>query len=66
MAPAAAGLLLATAAKMAVPIFRRRSAAAAIVVAVAVAIGVLEWPLVSVLLALTPLSIAASAWLARR
>ncbi len=67
MAPAAAGLLLATAAKMAVPIFRRRGAPAVIVVAVAVAIGVIEWPLQYVLLALTPpLSIAASAWAARR
>ena len=66
MAPAAAGLLLATAAKMAVPIFRRLGAAAAIVVAVAVGIGVMEWPLLYVLLALTPLSIAASAWTARR
>ncbi len=66
MAPAAAGLLLATAAKMAVPIFRRRGAAAAIVVAVALAIGVMGWPLLYVLLALTPLSIMASAWTARR
>ena len=66
LAPAAAGLLVATAAKMAVPIFRRRSAAAVIVVAVAVAIGVMDWPLVAVLMTLTPLSIAASAWLARR
>lgn len=66
IAPAAAGLLLATAAKMAVPIFRRRVAAAAIVVAAAVAIGVLDWPLLFVLLALTPLSIALSAWETRR
>lgn len=66
MAPAAAGLLLATAAKMAVPIFRRRGAAPAIVIAVAVAIGVMNWPLLYVLLALTPLSIALSAWNARR
>lgn len=66
LAPAAAGLLLATAAKMAVPIFRLRGPAPAIVVAVAVAIGVMDWPLLYVLLALTPLSIAVSAWKARR
>ena len=66
MAPAAAGLLLATAAKMAVPIFHRRGIAAVIVVAVVVAIAVMDWPLLPVLLGLTPLSIAASAWMARR
>ena len=66
LAPAAAGLLLATAAKMAVPIFRDRGAAPAIVVAVAVAIGVMDWPLPYVLLALTPLSIVVSAWKNRR
>lgn len=66
MAPAAAGLLLATAAKMAVPIFRRRGVAPAIVVAVAVAIGVMDWPLLYVLLTLTPLSIALAAWKAAR
>ena len=66
LAPAAAGLLLATAAKMAVPIFRLRGPASAIVVAAAVAIGVMEWPLLYVLLALTPLSIAVSAGKNRR
>jgi len=58
MAPAAAGLLIATAAKMAAPVFRRRGVAPAIVVAVAGAIGVLNWPLPYVLLVLTPVSIA--------
>ena len=65
MAPAAAGLLVATAAKMAVPIFRRRGGALAIVIAVAVAIGVIDWPLLYVLSVLTPLSIAMSAWKSR-
>jgi chromate transporter len=58
MAPAAAGLLIATAAKMAAPVFRGRGPAPVIVLAVAVAIGVLNWPLPYVLLVLTPLSIA--------
>lgn len=62
VAPAAAGLLVATAAKMAAPIFRNRRLAAVIVVAVAVGIGVLNWSLLYVLLALTPVSIALSAW----
>ncbi|MFN8070532.1 MAG: chromate transporter [Mycobacterium sp.] len=66
MAPAAAGLLLATAAKMAAPVFRGRGWAPLIVVAVAVTIGVLEWPLVYVLLTLTPLSIALATRRARQ
>lgn len=60
LAPAAAGLLLATAAKMAGPILRKRGAAPLIMAAVTVAIGVLDWPLIYVLLVLTPLSIALS------
>lgn len=58
IAPAAAGLLIATAAKMAGPVFRGRGLAPIIVIAVTVAIGVLNWPLVPVLLVLTPVSIA--------
>jgi chromate transporter len=65
LAPAAAGLLVATAAKMAAPVFRGRGPAAVLVIAVAVAIGVLNWPLLYVLLVLTPLSIALSAWRSR-
>lgn len=61
LAPAAAGLLVATAAKMAAPIFRRRGPATLIVAAVSITIGVLDWPLVYVLLVLTPLSIGLSA-----
>lgn len=60
VAPAAAGLLLATAAQMAGPIVKRRGTAPLIMAAVTVAIGVLGWPLVYVLLVLTPLSIALS------
>ncbi|MBU3749781.1 MAG: chromate transporter [Mycobacterium sp.] len=62
VAPAAAGLLVATAAKMAGPVFRRGGPAPLIVIAVSIAIGVLNWPLVYVLLVLTPLSVALSAW----
>lgn len=62
LAPAAAGVLLATAAKMAAPIVRQCGPATLIVAAVAITIGVLDWPLVYVLLVLTPLSIALSAW----
>lgn len=65
IAPAAAGLLLATAAQMAAPVFRGRGPAPLIVIAVAVAIGLLSWPLPYVLLVLTPLSIALSAWRSR-
>lgn len=44
---------------MAAPVFREeRGPAPVIVLAVAVAIGVLNWPLPYVLLVLTPLSIA--------
>lgn len=65
MAPAAAGLLLATAVKMAAPVFRNRGFGPLILVAVAIAIGVLGWPLVYVLAVLTPLSIAVAARRAR-
>jgi hypothetical protein len=50
---------------MAAPVFRGRGPAAVLVIAVAVAIGVLNWPLLYVLLVLTPLSIALSAWRSR-
>jgi chromate transporter len=63
VAPAAAGLMIATALKMAEPMLRRGAGPApVIVVAAIVAIGVLRWPLVWVLLVLLPLSIALAWW----
>ncbi|MGH7022250.1 MAG: chromate transporter [Caulobacteraceae bacterium] len=62
---AACGLVAATAAKMALPIVRARPLSAAPFIALAFAgVGLIHLPLVWVLLALTPLSIAA-AWRTR-
>jgi chromate transporter len=59
---AASGLVAATAAKMAWPIVRRRPLSAAPFIVLAfVGVGLLRLPLVWVLLALSPFSIAA-AW----
>ena len=63
VAAAAAGLILATVAKMARPLFRRGSIAAPLVALVTfVAIGLLQWPLPLVLLVIVPISIAL-AWM---
>ncbi len=62
LAAAAAGLLIATVAKMAVPLFRRIGPAPVAALVTAGAIGLLRWPLVAVLLVLAPASVAA-AWL---
>ena len=65
IAAAAAGLMLATVAKMARPLFKgtfKSSAVIAPVIAVATfaAIGILHWPLPLVLLVIVPLSIGAA------
>jgi chromate transporter len=65
VAAAAAGLMLATVAKMARPLFKgplkgRAVVAPLIALATFVAIGVLHWPLPLVLLAIVPVSIAAA------
>jgi chromate transporter len=65
VAAAAAGLMIATVAKMARPLFRvplKNSAVIAPLIAVAtfVAIGILHWPLPLVLLVIMPVSIAAA------
>jgi chromate transporter len=65
VAAAAAGLMIATVAKMARPLFRvpaRNPAAIAPLTAVAtfVAIGILHWPLPLVLLVIVPVSIGAA------
>ena len=57
IAPAAAGLLIATAAKMAVPMFRSFGPAPFVLVATAFAIGVMRWPLLLVLIVIIPVSI---------
>ena len=50
VAPAAAGLLIATAAKMAAPMFRSFGPAPFVVLATAFAIGLMRWPLLLVLI----------------
>ena len=63
IAPAAAGLMIATALKMAEPMLRRGAGPApVIVVAAIVAIGVMRWPMLWVLLVLVPLSIVLAWW----
>ena len=57
VAPAAAGLLIATAAKMAVPMFRRFGPAPFVLVVTAFAIGLMRWPLLLVLIVMIPISI---------
>jgi chromate transporter len=66
VAPAAAGLLIATVAKMAKPMFRSFGPAPVILVATAFAIGLMRWSLPLVLLVLVPLSIALAWWLRPR
>lgn len=63
---AAAGLIIATFAKMAVPLVRGRIGPAPLVlVATALAIGVMRWPLIWVMAVLVPTSIGLT-WLAAR
>ena len=64
IASAAAGLMMATVAKMARPLFVNRRSLAAPLVAIAtfVAIGIIHWPLPLVLAVLVPVSIAI-AWM---
>jgi chromate transporter len=62
MAAAAAGLVVAMAARLAEPVLRRRFwSAAPVIVLVFVAVGLLRWPLWPVLLAAAPVAIA-MAW----
>jgi len=58
VAAAAAGLMLATVAKMARPLFKNRAVIAPLIALLTfVAIGILHWPLPLVLLAIVPVSI---------
>jgi len=61
VAAAAAGLMLATVAKMARPLFKDRALIAPLIaLSTFVAIGILHWPLPLVLLVIVPLSIGAA------
>src|SRR5262245_1440697 len=61
VAAAAAGLMLATVAKMARPLFKNRAVIAPVIaVGTFGAIGILHWPLPLVLLVIVPVSIAAA------
>jgi chromate transporter len=62
IAPAAAGLIIATAAKMAAPMFRSLGPAPFVVLATAFAIGLMRWPLLLVMLVLAPSSVALAWW----
>lgn len=65
VAAAAAGLLMATVAKMARPLFRDRAIVAPLIaVATFIAIGIMHWPLALVLIVIVPVSIA-YAWVRR-
>ena len=57
VAPAAAGLLIATVAKMAAPIFRSFGPGPFVLLATAFAIGLMRWPLLLVLMVMMPVSI---------
>jgi chromate transporter len=57
VAPAAAGLLIATVVKMAAPIFRRFGPGPFVLLATAFAIGLMRWPLLLVLMVMMPVSI---------
>jgi len=61
VAAAAAGLMLATVAKMARPLFKNRAVVAPVIaVTTFAAIGILHWPLPLVLLVIVPVSIGAA------
>ena len=65
IAPAAAGLMIATVAKMAVPLFRSFGPAPFVFAAAAFAIGYMRWPLLWVMLVMAPASVGL-AWWSRR
>jgi chromate transporter len=62
IAPAAAGLLIATLAKMAVPLFRSVGPAPLVFAVIALAIGVMRWPLLWVMVIMAPISIGLAFW----
>jgi chromate transporter len=62
IAPAAAGLLIATVAKMAAPMFRSFGPAPFVMLVTAAAIGLMRWPLLWVLIVMAPTGIALAWW----
>jgi chromate transporter len=65
IAPAAAGLIIATVAKMAAPMFKSLGPAPLVIVATAIAIGLMRWPLLWVMLVMVPVSIGLAWWMRR-
>jgi chromate transporter len=65
IAPAAAGLIIATVAKMAAPMCKSLGPAPVVIVATAIAIGLMRWPLLSVMLVMVPVSIGLAWWVRR-
>lgn len=65
LAAAAAGLVIATVAKMATPIFKKFGPAPFVLIATAFSIGIMRWPLFWVMLVVAPASIALSWWVRR-
>jgi chromate transporter len=65
VAAAAAGLIGAMVIKMGQPLLRQGAPGMMIAVAGFVAVGVMRWPLPSVLIVLAPVSIALAAWVRR-
>jgi chromate transporter len=65
IAPAAAGLIIATVTKMAAPMFRRIGPAPVVLLLTVIAIGVMRWPLLLVLVVLAPTSIGLAWWMRR-
>jgi chromate transporter len=62
LAAAAAGLIIAVSIKMTEPVLRRGGPAPLIALAVFAAVGLLRWPLIWVLVAATPISLALTWW----
>ena len=65
IAPAAAGLIVATLAKMAAPLFKSFGPAPFVLLATMLAIGLMRWPLLLVMIVLVPTSIALAWWTRR-
>ena len=67
VACAAVGLLIATVFRMMMPLFRRRDITGFVMLlAVLIAIGIARWPLVPVVLAAIPVSLALTVWVRRK
>jgi chromate transporter len=65
VAPAAAGLIIATVTKMAAPMFRTIGPVPVVLLLTVIAIGVMRWPLLLVLVVLAPTSIGLAWWMRR-